>query len=169
MERDRRWRDELARWPISLVLDGVCFCHGSPRRDDEILTRLTPDDVLLDAVSGVAEPLIVGSHTHQQVVRTLNYGSAYANAGSVGMPYEGRPGAFWMVVDDGEPHLHQTAYDIRAAVEELRASGFPDTDEQLRESLLEPVDADWVAAFFERAAGRAVALAESHRGQGATR
>jgi predicted phosphodiesterase len=152
---DDRWRDELARWPISLELGGVRFCHGSPRRDDEILTRKTPDDALLDALATSTEPLVVGGHTHQQMIRPLgDSGRTYANAGSVGMPYEGRPGAFWMLVDDGEPVLRETAYDLESAVAELRASGFPNLDDQLSESLLEPADPDWVAAFFERGAGR---------------
>jgi putative phosphoesterase len=151
---DRRRRDELAAWPIALALHGVRFCHGTPRRDDELLTRATPDAVLRDALDGVAEPLVVGGHTHQQFVRTLEGGPVYANAGSVGMPYEGRPGAFWLVVADGVPELRETTYDLEAAAAELRASGFPDADGQLAESLLDPVDAGWVTAYFEHAAGR---------------
>ena len=30
-------------------LDNVCFCHGTPRRDDEIITRLSSDAVLAEA------------------------------------------------------------------------------------------------------------------------
>ena len=37
---------------------------------------------------------------------------------------------------------------------ELRSSGFPDVDDQVTESLVDPVDPDWVAAFFEHGAGR---------------
>jgi putative phosphoesterase len=151
---DRRARDEMAAWPIALSLDGACFCHGSPRRDDEILTRATPDAVLRAALAGVAEPLVVGGHTHQQVIRELGDGRTYANAGSVGMPYEGRPGAFWLLVAGGVPQLRETAYDVTRAADELRASGFPDVDDQLGDSLLAPADADWVTGFFERAAGR---------------
>jgi predicted phosphodiesterase len=152
---DDRWRAELASWPISLSLDGVRFCHGSPRRDDEILTRLTPDGALAEALAGAAERWVVGGHTHQQMVRELRDGPSYANAGSVGMPYEGRAGAFWMIVEDGVPTTRETSYDIDAALVELRAAGFPDLDEQLAASLLQPVDAGWVAAFFEHGAGRA--------------
>ena len=144
----------MIAWPISLVLDGVCFCHGSPRRDDEILTRLTPDSAVAEALAGTPERLVVGGHTHQQTVRELPGAPTYANAGSIGMPYEGRPGAFWMLVQDGVPAMRETRYDVDAAVAELRASGFPDLDEQLAESLLDPVDAAWVAAFFEHGAGR---------------
>jgi len=152
---DERWRAELGAWPISLELGGVRFCHGSPRRDDEILTRRTPDDVLLEALATTPEPLTVGGHTHQQMVRRLGDSErSYANAGSVGMPYEGRAGAFWMIVDDGVPVPQETFYDVEAAVAELRASGFPDVEDQLTESLLEPADPDWVSRFFERGAGR---------------
>jgi predicted phosphodiesterase len=151
---DDRWRAELRSWPISLVLDGVCFCHGSPRRDDEILTLLTPVDTIAEALGDTSERLVVGGHTHQQMVRELPDGRIYANAGSVGIPYEGRPGAFWMIVEDATAVLRATDYELEAALAELRGSGFPDVDEQLVESLVAPVDPDWVAAFFEHGAGR---------------
>jgi putative phosphoesterase len=151
---DRRRRDELASWPISLALDRVRFCHGSPRRDDEILTRFTPDEVLLEALTGVTERLVVGGHTHQQTVRRFQAGVTYANAGSVGIPYEGRAGAFWMLIEAGVALPRETTYDLDAAVEELRASGFPDVEDQIGDSLLDPVDPDWVTAFFEHGAGR---------------
>ena len=151
---DRRWRDELEGWPVSLSVDGVCFCHGSPSSDAELITRLTPDSVLLELLAGVTEPLVVGGHTHQQMVRRLSADLTYANAGSVGLPYEGRAGAFWMTVEDGVPQPRETSYDLDAALGELRASGYHGLDETLKESLLEPVDPDEVSAFFERAAGR---------------
>lgn len=151
---DQRWRDELATWPISLELDGVVFCHGSPRSEDEFITRATPDDVVLDALTGAGERLVVGGHTHQQFIRPLGGGLVYANAGSVGLPYEGRRGAFWMIVDAGVPELRMTGYDLDAAMGELGASGFPDLDSHLADSLVEPVDPDWVAAFFEHRVGR---------------
>lgn len=150
---DRQWRDRLSSWPIAATLDGVRYCHGSPRRDDEILTRATPDAVLREVLDGVEESLVVGGHTHQQVVRQAD-GVLYVNAGSVGMPYEGRPGAFWLVMNDGRPQLRETVYELETAFAELRESGFGDVESQLAESLLEPLDADWVAAFFEHTAGR---------------
>lgn len=152
---DDAWRAELASWPIRLSLDGVCFCHGSPRRDDEILTRLTPTSALAEALAGNPERLVVGGHTHQQFVRELPEAPTYANAGSIGMPYEGRAGAFWMVVEDGVPAMRETSYALDAAVAEMRLSGFPDLEDQLDGSLREPADAEWVAAFFEHGAGRA--------------
>ena len=147
---DAGWEAAIASWPIRDTLDGVLFCHGSPRRVDEVLTRATPDDVLRDALAGVGESLVVGGHTHQQFRR-----GTYVNAGSVGRPYEGRPGAFWLLLEDGVPELRETAYDLEAAAAELRATGAPDVEELLSESLLDPVDAAEVTAVFEFTAGRA--------------
>ncbi len=160
---DGRHHATLAAAPIARVLEGVLFCHGSPRRDDEILTRATPDEIIVDALTGARQPLVVGGHTHQQFIRHLHPGLTYANAGSVGLPYEGRPGAFWMVVTDGTPALRETGYDVRAAAELLRGSGFPDADAQLDGSLLEPVDPDWVTAYFEHTAGRGEHPGKSRR------
>jgi putative phosphoesterase len=151
---DREWRDELSSWPIAAALDGVLYCHGSPRRDDEVLTRATADEVLVEALGGVDEAVVVGGHTHQQFIRTVAGAPACVNAGSVGIPYEGRAGAFWLIMDAGVAELRETTYDVTAALEELRASGFPGVDELVAESLTKPVDAEWVAAYFEYGAGR---------------
>ncbi len=151
---DQAWRDRLSSWPLAATLDGVRYCHGSPRRDDELLTRATPDAALRDALGGVHEAVVVGAHTHQQVIREVSGAPTYVNAGSVGMPYEGRPGAFWLLMQNTKPELRETGYDLDAAMAELRDSGVGDVESQLAESLLEPVDPDWVAAFFEHGAGR---------------
>lgn len=151
---DRGWRDQLAAWPIAVFVDGVCCCHGSPRRDDEVLTRASPDEAIREALAAVDGRIVVGGHTHQQLVRKVPGAPTYVNAGSVGAPYEGKPGAFWLVLDDGRPSFRHTSYDVEAAAAELRASEFPDVESQLTESLLDPIDAEWVTAFFEHSAGR---------------
>jgi predicted phosphodiesterase len=163
---DRRWRDALAAWPIALVLDGVAFCHGSPRRDDEMLTRATPDAVVDEVLTGVGEALVVGGHTHQQFIRGVGTERTVANAGSVGLPYEGRPGAFWMVIEDGRPAIRETAYDITASVAELRSSGYPEIDDHLDGSVVAPADPAWVAAYFEHLAGRGPHPGEPVRADG---
>jgi predicted phosphodiesterase len=151
---DLDWRDRLGSWPHSLPLDGVCFCHGSPRRDDEILTSASTDSDMLEALGEITESLVIGGHTHRQFIRRVTDRLTYGNAGSVGLPYEGRAGAFWLTVEDGLPRLRETQYDVAAAVDELVASGFEDVDSHLRGSLLEPADPDEVAASFEQMSGR---------------
>jgi len=148
------WRDRLPAWPTTIALGGAVFCHGSPRSDEEILTSISPDATFRDALAGSSEALVIGGHTHQQFIRELGGGLTFANAGSVGLPYEGRPGAFWMLIDDNVCQLRRTAYDQAAAVRQLRDSGFPKLDDHLDGSLLNAVNPEWVAAFFEHSAGR---------------
>ena len=140
-------RDFLAGLPTTVSLDGVLYCHGSPRSDEEILTRVSPDERFRAALAGVDERLVVGGHTHVQFEREVD-GSRFVNAGSVGIPYEGRQGAFWALVVDGTPELRRTPYAVDAAVTAIRASGYPDA-EQLAGWLLEPEDPDEVSAYFE--------------------
>jgi predicted phosphodiesterase len=150
---ERRHRDLLAAYEptISLDVDGLgptLFCHGSPRSEDEMITVLTPAERLAPMVHGVRERVIVGGHTHRQFDRRL-LDRRIVNAGSVGMPYEGVAGAFWVLLGP-DVELRRTDYDVAAAAATLRATGFPGIDEiMLRESLLEPTDPDVVAAYFE--------------------
>jgi hypothetical protein len=97
--------------------------------------------------------VVVCGHTHVQFDRHLARWRL-VNAGSVGMPYEGRAGAYWtLFVPDVEPR--RTDYDVRAAEPQLRASGWPDIDELLAESFFDPVDPRAVAELFERQAAAA--------------
>jgi putative phosphoesterase len=146
-------RDALAAFEPVVSLGGALFCHATPRSDTEIVTRLTPDARLAQILASVAEPIVVCGHVHQQYDRAVA-GRRVVNAGSIGLPYEGVPGAFWLLLDGDRVDLRRTDYDVAAAAERMRASGFPDLDEiMLRESLLEPVDPAEVAAYFERQAG----------------
>jgi predicted phosphodiesterase len=150
---DRADRDYLAAFEktVTLEVDGlgpVLFCHGSPRDDDERITRATPAGRLAPMLAGASEPVIVCGHTHQQF--DLRCGDQRVlNAGSIGMPYEGSAAAFWLLLGP-DAELRRTDYDVPAAVETMRAGGMPDVDKVLlQESLIEPVDPDWVTNYFE--------------------
>jgi putative phosphoesterase len=141
----------VASFEPTVTVGGLLFCHGSPRSDEERLTRVTPEARLAAVLAGVSSSTVVCGHTHQQFDRRAG-GLRVVNAGSVGMPYEGRPGAFWATFDGAEPQLRCTAYDVDAARAELVATGAPDVDElMLRESLHDFADPDEVARFFEPA------------------
>jgi putative phosphoesterase len=128
-------------------LGPVLFCHGSPRSDTEVITTATSDRRLRSILDGVALPTVVCGHTHHQFDRTLG-DYRVVNAGSVGLPYEGRAGAYWALLGP-DVELRRTVYDLEAAVSELRAGGLADADELLGASLVEPLDPDEVAAIFE--------------------
>jgi putative phosphoesterase len=146
---------DLFQPTVTLVIAGlgeVLFCHGSPRSDTETITTLTDDPRLKEILFDVETETIVGGHTHRQFDRALRR-HRFVNAGSVGMPYEGRTGAFWALLGP-EVELRRTDYDVAAALEELRAGEFDDVDEMLEESLINPMDADEVAQLFERGVTR---------------
>lgn len=134
---------------VRLEVDGLgpaLFCHGSPRSDMEIITRVSSHDRLRSIFDGTGDPVVLAGHIHQQYDRSLD-GWRVVNPGSVGMPYEGRPGAYWALLGPGI-ELRRTEYDL----DQLRGSGLPDLHELLKESLFEPADPALVAELFERQA-----------------
>jgi predicted phosphodiesterase len=140
----------LGRLPLMIALDGVSYCHATPRRDDEILTRMSTAERWAEALTGVDAALVVAGHTHQQDDRMVRE-VRFVNCGSVGLPYEGDGGARWAWVADGEPYLRCTAYDAAAAGERMLAAGWPD-DQSIRAALLDPVEPDVVTRLFEQRA-----------------
>ena len=106
-------RDLVASFEPVVAIDGVLYCHGTPRSDEEIITRVSPPDRLERILRDVDEKVVVCGHVHQQYDREVGRWRI-VNAGSVGLPYEGRPGAFWALLEDGQPQLRRTAYDVTA-------------------------------------------------------
>jgi putative phosphoesterase len=149
----REQRDFLASFESTVEpVPGVLVCHGTPRSDEEIVTRATPDDVLREVLADVGQRLVVGGHTHVQYDRTVD-GTRFVNAGSVGLPYEGRPGAYWLLLDDDGVEHRRTEYDVERTAAAIRASDYWNAD-SLAQTLLEPPTGEDAEAFFEQAAGR---------------
>jgi predicted phosphodiesterase len=140
----------IAAWPFShtLEVDGlgdVVLCHATLRTDEEIVTRITPDDDVVAAFPG-GGTVVVG-HTHVQFDRHCE-GLRLVNAGAVGMPYEGRRGAFWALLGGGAIELRRTEYDVDAAAETIRASAWAEAG-QLAEWLSDPPDPAEATETFE--------------------
>jgi predicted phosphodiesterase len=125
----------------------VLYCHASPRRDDEMLTRLSPEERWADALGAVDAALVVAGHTHQQDDRIVG-DVRFVNAGSVGLPYEGDGAARWLWVADGDPELRHTAYDSVAAGARMLAAGWPD-ERSVGAALVDPVEPIVVTRIFE--------------------
>jgi predicted phosphodiesterase len=147
----RRHRDFVASFQdvVTLEVDGLgetLFCHGSPRSEDEIITQLTPEDRLVEFLSATREHVVVCGHTHMQFDRRCGE-TRVLNAGSVGMPYEGRRGAFWLLLGP-DADFRRTEYDVDGFVAQVRESDYFDADD-LAAILLTPPSPDEVAAFFE--------------------
>ena len=135
-------------------LGQVLFCHATPRNDLDLVTPLTPDERLAAILAGVRAKAVVAGHTHVQDDRRAA-GVRWVNAGSVGMPYQGDAAAFWLLVDGVQPERRRTDLDVEAMAEAIRATGYPEADDLIRECFIEPVEAEFVARFFEdRATGK---------------
>jgi predicted phosphodiesterase len=160
-EEESRWvHDRLGServsavraWPASFTIEvdglgAVRCCHATPSDDEEILTRITPEADFAEALEGTDEPLVVGGHTHVQFDRRVGR-RRFVNVGSVGLPYEGRSGAYWALLGP-DVELLRTEYDVQAAAAAALGSGQPGAG-VVAETLLSPPTPEEATAEFER-------------------
>jgi predicted phosphodiesterase len=126
---------------LELQIDGATalLYHGSPRSYDDWIFATTGDDELATMFAPERPQLLVGGHTHVQLLRRWD-GSTLVNPGSVGLPFlrwwpERVRIAPWaeyaiLTADDGQLHvdLRRTSYDVRSYLERTRQSGAPHAD-----------------------------------------
>ena len=152
--RDRLGPERLAgvrEWPRSFAIEveeigAVRCCHAVPEDDEEPLTRITPEPDFAAALAQIAEPVVVGGHTHVQFDRVVGR-HRYVNVGAVGRPYEGRPGAYWALLGP-DVELVRTEYDVEAAADAVLASGQPNAEE-VADVLRNPPSAEEATAQWE--------------------
>lgn len=140
----------LRGWPktINLKIAGlgdVLFCHGTPRDENEIFTRLTPESAALPAFAQVKADVVVCGHTHMQFDRMIG-GIRVVNAGSVGMPF-GKPGADWLLLGPGVDLRHND-YDLMRAAERVRSTSYPEAEDFAAKSILAPPSEDQMLPLF---------------------
>jgi putative phosphoesterase len=145
-------RGFLGSLPETVVLDvdglgDVCFCHATPRSDEEIVTQATPDRHLRNVLTRTKESVVVAGHTHMQLDRRVD-GFRWVNAGSVGMPYEGDIAAFWALLGP-DVELRRTPFDVERTVDVVLGSGWPDADSFAEENLRKAVRRQDVVPVFE--------------------
>lgn len=147
--RDRAvaWLAEQLRcadldWPATLAVDGVLYCHATPRSDQELVLPEWPESDW-DAFAG---PLVVCGHMHVQYDVVRN-GTRVVNPGSVGVPVV-RATAWWATITDGtEVELRTTDYDVTAAAAEMRTSPLPRA--QVVDALVEPYSVEQLLALLD--------------------
>ncbi len=142
---------EQAEWlialPFSVVLDDTLFVHATPQDDETVVTELTTDERLAELLAGIEQRRVVAGHTHMQLERRVG-DVVFVNAGSVGRPYEARPGAYWAFLDGEEVELRRSDYDLERAAELVRGSGHPQAEELAVENVLRvPSRAEALSVF----------------------
>jgi putative phosphoesterase len=111
--------DFLRELPLTVSIGRALFCHATPRNDEEIFTRISPDERWAAALADVDADVVVCGHTHVQFDRRIG-DIRLVNAGSVGMPYEDEPGAYWALLG-ADVELRRTPYEVG----DLGATGWP--------------------------------------------
>ena len=104
-------------------LGSTCFCHGSPRSDEECVTERTPAERVHEFMADVDAGAVVAGHVHVSYDRVVD-GIRTIGPGSVGLPYESGPGARWALLGP-DVKLRRTDYDVEAAVALMRATDDP--------------------------------------------
>ncbi|HJR96012.1 MAG TPA: metallophosphoesterase family protein [Gaiellaceae bacterium] len=135
---------------VSVDVDGLgptCFCHGSPRSDEECVTEQTPPERVREFMAGVDERVVVTGHVHLRYDRELE-GLRLLSPGSVGLPYGDGSGAYWALLGP-DVEFRRTSYDVDAAVAAMRATDDPRV-ETVVELMLDPPSRDEVIEDAER-------------------
>lgn len=143
----------LAAWPkaVRLNISGlgkVLFCHATPRNENEIFTRLTPEERLLPTFQHVNAAVVVCGHTHMQFDRMVG-ATRVVNAGSVGMPF-GEPGADWLLLGPSVEFRH-TRYDFAKAAGRITGTSYPGAEEFASRNVLNPPSEAAMLELFTRA------------------
>ncbi len=151
---DERHREFIGGLPETVELDvegvgRVLFCHGSPRSDEEMILKTTPDEWLAEMVADVEADVVVCGHTHMQFDRVVD-GVRVVNAGSVGLAY-GAPGAHWLALGPGV-ELRRTPYDHEAFADRVAASDWPKAERFAEENIRNVPAEEEALEFFERVA-----------------
>ena len=146
------FEQEITSWPKTVTIDiagigQVLFCHATPESTTELFTVTTPADRLPNHFSNLDADLVVCGHSHMQFDRTFG-NTRIVNAGSVESPV-GAPGAGWLLLSPEIELLH-TAYDLSAASERIRKTGYPLADHFVEKSVLNPPTEDEMLGAYLR-------------------
>jgi putative phosphoesterase len=124
---------------LELQLGGteIIGFHGSSSSYDDMILATTPHEELLRLLADYQQPLMLGGHSHVQLVRVVE-GRLLVNPGSVGLPFRGVPlgelqrmspwAEYALVrIDHGRAsvELRRTRYDVERMLQQTIESGAP--------------------------------------------
>jgi putative phosphoesterase len=119
--------DWLRSLPTEHRTDDLAVVHAQPM-DLWRAPMAEADDRELETAYASLHARSVGyGHIHRPFRRDLE-GLTVANAGSVGLPWDGDPRASYLLFDDDVPTTIRVEYDVDAEVRALRTSGHPDAE-----------------------------------------
>lgn len=116
--------DWLRGLPRMQRLESVTLVHGTPETPWRAPGAEAADEELRATYGPLESPVAVFAHTHTPFVRTLP-GLTVANAGSVGLPYDGDPRASYLLLDGLSASIRRVAYDTAAEARRLCSCPLP--------------------------------------------
>ena len=129
--------------PETRSVANVGLVHASPGDLWRAPMPDASDEELESAYGRVGSGIVIYGHIHRPFVHQIG-ALTVANAGSVGLPFDGDPRASYLLIEDSQVEVIRVDYAIDAEVAALRASDYPDADriaEMLRHGRFVPVGA----------------------------
>jgi predicted phosphodiesterase len=114
----------LCGLPLVQMHGPIALVHASPASPWRAPGVDASDDALQSLYGPLGQPVAVYGHIHCAYIRGLS-GLKVANAGSVGLPYDGDRRASYLLIDEVEPEIRRVEYDISKEIKNLRGSSFP--------------------------------------------
>jgi putative phosphoesterase len=131
---EREGFDFLKTLPLFQVIQlgdrQLLAVHGSPRSDEEGLTKKTTVEELQEMSIDPQMEIMACGHTHIPMDRLIG-NMRVVNAGSIGLPFDGNPRACYVIIStraagvSPQVKFRRVVYDIEKVVEQLYAVNHP--------------------------------------------
>jgi putative phosphoesterase len=118
--------DELLWRPGQFTLQ----LRAAPKLEPYLWRAPMPDaseEELESTYSRVGSQIVIYGHIHRPFVHQIG-ALTVANAGSVGLPWDGDSRASYLLIEDHRAEVIRVEYAVETEVAALRASGYPDAD-----------------------------------------
>ncbi len=123
-----RWMRSLPRLQLH---NSIALTHAKPDDVWRSPGHDASDSDLADAYVSLGKQVVIFGHIHRPFVRSIAAGGhavTIANAGSVGLPYDGDRRAGYLLLDDGHVTIRRVEYDVEKEIRELSGSALPHSD-----------------------------------------
>jgi putative phosphoesterase len=117
----------LAALPAEYGTDQLTVVHAQPGDLWRAPKPDASDTELSSTYASLEADQVAYGHIHRPFVRVID-GMTIANAGSVGMPWDGDPRASYLLIDGGVAEVVRVTYDIETEARVLHTAGHPDAD-----------------------------------------
>ncbi len=114
------------------IQEPMVLVHASPENLWRASGPEATDAELETMYGSLRRPIIVYGHIHRPYIRSFASPSfpvgLIANAGSVGLPYDGDCRASYLLLDESRPTIRRVEYSVKKEINALSSCGLPHAD-----------------------------------------